>query len=81
MALLQRYDPVKKVEAVPGALADLYVTVEDAGKELPDVLNQLEDPDGPDMIVASAEELPISYDEVFIRIMQQQEQQQEAAHG
>jgi ABC-2 type transport system ATP-binding protein len=74
-AVLERYEPVKKVLRVPGSDTELHVLVEDAGEWLPEVLNMLENPDGPAIVVASAEELPVSYDDVFIRIMEQSEQE------
>jgi ABC-2 type transport system ATP-binding protein len=75
--VLRRYEPVRDVRRVPGADNQLHVSVIDAGEWLPEVLNMLEDSDGPGMVVASAEEYQISYDDVFIKIMEQEE----AAHG
>jgi ABC-2 type transport system ATP-binding protein len=71
-ALLRKFGPVKEVRPAAGA-ADLHVYVDDAGEWLPEVLNLLENPDGPQIVVASAEEFQVSYDEIFIRIMEQSE--------
>jgi ABC-2 type transport system ATP-binding protein len=73
VAVLSRYEPVKAVRSLSDQPGCLQVTVDDAGEWTPEVLNVLEDPDGPAIVVASAGELPISYDDVFIRIMQQEE--------
>ncbi|HMQ34583.1 MAG TPA: ABC transporter ATP-binding protein [Chloroflexaceae bacterium] len=66
----------------PAAEADLHVVVEDAREWLPEVLNRLEN-QRPRIAIASAAPLEVSYDEVFIKIMQMDEQQasQEAANG
>jgi ABC-2 type transport system ATP-binding protein len=53
--------------------AALYVKVDDAGEWLPEVLNLLEDADGPGIAVESAEEKSVSYDDIFIALMQQDE--------
>jgi ABC-2 type transport system ATP-binding protein len=64
----------------PGATeTDIHVIVEDAREWLPEVLNYLESR-RPKIEVASAAPLEVSYDEVFIKIMEQ-DQQQEAARG
>lgn len=73
IAVLKRYQPVKDAMRVPGSDSDIHVLVEDAGEWLPEVLHALEDENGPNIGVASAEELPISYDDIFIRIMEQSE--------
>jgi ABC-2 type transport system ATP-binding protein len=73
MGLLARFEHVQGVERVPGSDVGLYVRVDDAGEWLPEVLNLLENPDGPGIVVASAEEKPVSYDDIFIAIMQQEE--------
>jgi ABC-2 type transport system ATP-binding protein len=71
--LLLRYEPVKEVQRLPGSDNELHVTVDDAGQWLPEVLNLLENPDGAGIVVDSAEEYQISYDDIFIRIMEQKE--------
>lgn len=71
--VLQRYEPVKDVTRVINTTNELHVTVDDAGEWLPEVLNVLEDPDGPNIVVDSAEEYQISYDDIFIRIMQKED--------
>lgn len=76
-SLLARYEPVQGVERVAGTHNQLYVKVADAGEWLPEVLNLLEDPAGPGIVVESAEEKAVSYDDIFIALMQQDE----AAHG
>jgi ABC-2 type transport system ATP-binding protein len=64
----------------PEAEADIHVVVEDAREWLPEVLNYLEGR-RPKIVVASAAPLEVSYDEVFIKIMEQDQQKQEAANG
>jgi ABC-2 type transport system ATP-binding protein len=71
--LLGRYEPVKQARRAPGTDNELHVTVEDAGAWMPEVLNLLEDADGPNIVVDSAEEYQISYDDIFIKIMEQEE--------
>jgi ABC-2 type transport system ATP-binding protein len=75
--LLQRYEPVQTVRRLQGTDNQLHVAVADAGEWLPEVLNALENHDGPGIVVASAEEYQISYDDVFIKLMEQDE----TAHG
>jgi ABC-2 type transport system ATP-binding protein len=78
---LARFAPITKAERVTGTDNQIHITVTDAGEWLPEVLNFLEkNSDGP-IAIASAEELQISYDDIFIKIMQQEEQKQEAANG
>ncbi len=74
---LRRYPHVKEVRYVPESDRELYVTVDDAGDWLPDVLNVLENPQGPNIVVESAEELAMTFDDVFIRIIRQWEAQSE----
>jgi ABC-2 type transport system ATP-binding protein len=78
---LARFAPVKKAERVAGTDDQLHITVDDAGEWLPEVLNFLEKNSADPITIASAEELQISYDDIFIKIMQQEEQKQEAANG
>jgi ABC-2 type transport system ATP-binding protein len=73
MALLTRFEHVRGVERVAGSDKELYVKVDDAGEWLPEVLNLLEDADGPAIAVESAEEKSVSYDDIFIALMQQDE--------
>lgn len=81
MATLLRWeDVVKDVRSAPGSATDIHVTVDDARNSLPEVLNRLEN-QRPTIVVASAAPLEVTYDEVFIKIMEQDEQQQRAAHG
>jgi ABC-2 type transport system ATP-binding protein len=77
LAALQRFEPVQAVTRVPGSDDLLHVTVEDAGEWMPEVLNQLEVESTPGIVVESAEEFQMSYDDIFIKIMQQEE----AAHA
>jgi ABC-2 type transport system ATP-binding protein len=77
IAALLRYEPVRDVKRVPGSDDLLHVTVDDAGEWLPEVLNELENRDGPNIVVESAEEFQLGYDDIFIKIMEQQE----AAHA
>jgi ABC-2 type transport system ATP-binding protein len=64
----------------PDAEGDLHIVVDDAREWLPEVLNRLTN-QRPRIAVASAAPVEVSYDEVFIKIMQLDEQRQEAAHG
>lgn len=72
---------VKEVRRSPKADAetDIHVIVDDAREWLPEVLNYLESR-RPKIEVASAAPLEVSYDEVFIKIMEQ-DQIKEAANG
>ena len=67
---------VKEVRRVPGSDTDIHVVVEDAREWLPEVLNRLEGR-SPRIAVAGAAPVEVSYDEVFITIMQQDERRQE----
>jgi ABC-2 type transport system ATP-binding protein len=71
--LLRRYPPVKDAQPVDKTNNQLRVTVDEAAEWMPEVMNVLEDRDGPQIAVERAQELQISYDEVFIRIMEQAE--------
>jgi ABC-2 type transport system ATP-binding protein len=71
--LLTRYEPVQDAKRVPGTDNQLHVTVEDAGAWLPELLSLLGDPAGPNIVVDSAEEYQVSYDDIFIKIMEQEE--------
>jgi ABC-2 type transport system ATP-binding protein len=73
---------VRDVRRSPKADAetDIHVVVDDAREWLPEVLNYLESR-RPKIEVASAAPLEVSYDEVFIRIMEQDQSRQEAANG
>ena len=77
LGALQRFEPVRDVKRVPGSDDLLHVTVDDAGEWLPEVLNQLENDSTPSIVVDSAEEFQLSYDDIFIKIMEQEE----AAHA
>lgn len=77
LTALQRFKPVQAVTRVPGSDDQLHVTVDDAGEWLPEVLNQLENESTPAIVVESAEEFQLSYDDIFIKIMEQEE----AAHA
>jgi len=63
----------------PASERDLHVVVDDAREWLPEVLNRLEN-QRPRIVVASAAPIEVSYDEIFIKIMQMDEQKQ-AAHA
>lgn len=83
LEVLKRWkDVVKAVHRSPNleAEADIHVVVENAREWLPEVLTRLAN-QKPRISVESAAPIDVSYDEVFIRIMQQDEQQQEAANG
>lgn len=78
---LRRFRHVKEVRYVPESDRELHVTVDDAGDWLPEVLNTLENPKGPNIVVESAEELSLTFDDVFIRIIQQWEGMRPEAGG
>jgi ABC-2 type transport system ATP-binding protein len=73
--LLTRYEPVQDAKRVPGTDNQLHVTVEDAGAWLPELLSLLGDPSGPNIVIDSAEEYQVSYDDIFIKIMEQEDAQ------
>ena len=72
LAALQRFEPAQAVARVPGSDDLLHVTVDDAGEWMPELLNQLENESTPGIVVESAEEYQLSYDDVFIKIMEQE---------
>ena len=77
MGILKEWDEVvKDVRRSPKSEVDLHVVVDDAREWLPEVLNKLERK-RPKIVVASAAPLEVSYDEVFIKIMEQDAKQQE----
>lgn len=83
ITVLSRWEAVvRAVRRAPnGNEADLHVVVEDAREWLPEVIKRLEN-QRPRIVVASAAPLEVSYDEIFIKLMQQDEQrQQEATNG
>jgi ABC-2 type transport system ATP-binding protein len=81
LARLTRFAPVKQAERAPGSDDQIHATVDDAGEWLPEVLNFLEKNTDMPIKISSAEEFQISYDDVFIKIMQREEAKQEAASG
>jgi ABC-2 type transport system ATP-binding protein len=75
---LERWDEVVSgVRRDPSSAVDLNVVVDDARERLPQVLNRLENK-RPSIKVSAASPLEVSYDEVFITIMEQDAAQQEA---
>ncbi|MFV9505325.1 MAG: ABC transporter ATP-binding protein [Oscillochloridaceae bacterium umkhey_bin13] len=83
ITVLQRWEAVvREVRRAPNGIeGDLHVVVEDAREWLPEVIKRLEN-QRPRIVVASAAPLEVSYDEIFIKLMQQDEQrQQEATNG
>jgi ABC-2 type transport system ATP-binding protein len=70
---------VKDARRSPASESDLHVVVDDAREWLPEVLNRLEN-QRPRIVVTSAAPIEVSYDEIFIKIMQMDEQKQ-AAHA
>lgn len=77
---LKHFVPVKAARRTSGADDQIYVTVEDAGEWLPEVLNFLEKNPEVHIPIARAEKLQISYDDIFITLMQEYAQQEEAAN-
>jgi ABC-2 type transport system ATP-binding protein len=74
---LRQYAPVKHVRDAgvdSQGVVTLHVTVDDAASAMADVLNVLEDPGGPHITIQSAKEHQVSYDDVFIRIMEQEDE-------
>lgn len=74
---LRRFPPVKGVRDAgidSQGIVTLHVTVDDAALAMADVLNVLEDENGPHIAIQSAKEHLVSYDDVFIRIMEQEEE-------
>lgn len=78
MNVLERFAYVRAVRRVPDSAHELHVVVDDAADRLPAVLNVLENPAGLGLRIDRAEELPISYDEVFIQIMERWEAEGDA---
>lgn len=76
LATLRRFPAVHKAVRAADNEAQLLVTVEDAGERMPQILNLLADPAGPNIRIDSAEEKPVSYDEVFIQLMERDEREQ-----
>jgi ABC-2 type transport system ATP-binding protein len=68
---------VQDVQRAPGSEHGIHVVVDDAREWLPEVLNRLEN-QRPKIAVESAAPIEVTYDEIFIKIMQQDEQKQEA---
>jgi ABC-2 type transport system ATP-binding protein len=80
---LRRHAPVHGIRDAGvdrEGIVTLHVTVDDAATAMANVLNVLEDPDGPNITIQSAKEHLVSYDDVFIRIMEQEEQAHETAN-
>jgi ABC-2 type transport system ATP-binding protein len=76
---------VKDARRSPAGEADIHIVVDDAREWLPEVLTRLTNL-RPRVVVASAAPLEVSYDEIFIKIMQMDELKQApppqvAAHG
>jgi ABC-2 type transport system ATP-binding protein len=73
---LQGLDQVSKVERVADEKGGLFVYVEDAGKELPNLLAVLRDEGG--VTPKSAEPYLPAFDEVFVRLIRQSEAKQDS---
>jgi ABC-2 type transport system ATP-binding protein len=73
---LENLPQVRRVERVPASEEGLYVLVEEAGKELPNLLSQLKEDLA--LIPSTAEPYNPSFDEVFVRIIQAAESNQSA---
>ncbi len=71
MRFLEDLPQVSKVEHVPGETDGLYAFVEDAGKELPNLLATLRD--RKNITPKVAEPYMPSFDEVFVRLIQKSE--------
>ncbi len=82
MATLRRWDIVRSVRpsSNPEAETDLHVIVDDAREWLPEVLARLAN-QRPRIPVVSAAALEVSYDEVFIKLMRQDEQREGERRG
>ncbi|RRR74307.1 MAG: ABC transporter ATP-binding protein [Candidatus Viridilinea halotolerans] len=78
LATLRRWkEVVRSARPAPDAEreADLHVVVDDAREWLPEVLARLTN-QRPRIVVASAAPLDVSYDEIFIKLMRQDEERQ-----
>ena len=71
---LEDLPQVTKLERTPGEVDGLHVFVDDAGKELPNLLSLLKEKQ--DIVPQNAEPYVPSFDEVFVRIIQASEQKQ-----
>ena len=72
LSVMLRWDDVViDARRAPDSAADVHVVVADAREWLPEVLKRLEN-QRPRISVASAAPLEISYDEIFIRLMQEE---------
>jgi ABC-2 type transport system ATP-binding protein len=73
---LEGLDQVSKVERVAEETDGLYVYVEDAGRELPNLLAILRDESG--ITPKTAEPYLPAFDEVFVRLIRQSEAKQDS---
>ena len=71
-SLLRWQDVVKDARRAPGSETDIHVVVDDAREWLPELIKRLENL-RPRVVVAGGAPLDVSYDEVFIRVMQAEE--------
>jgi ABC-2 type transport system ATP-binding protein len=71
---LEKLPQVTRVERVPSSEDGLYVLVEEAGKELPNLLSQLKE--DLELIPSTAEPYNPSFDEVFVRLIRAAESKQ-----
>ena len=76
MRFLEKLPEVSRVEGTPTNEQGLYVLVEDAGKELPNLLSLLKEELG--IVPTTAEPYLPSFDEVFVRLIQAAEASQAA---
>lgn len=73
LAVLLRWrEVVKDARRAPGSETDIHVVVDDAREWLPELIKRLEN-QRPRIVVSGGAPLEISYDEVFIRVMQAEE--------
>jgi ABC-2 type transport system ATP-binding protein len=72
--LLEDHPQVMKVERVPNEADGLFVYVNDAGREMPNLLSHLKQQQ--DILPKNAEPYLPSFDEVFVRIIRAAEQKQ-----
>jgi ABC-2 type transport system ATP-binding protein len=71
---LEKLPQVSRVERIPAEAEGLYVLVEDAGKELPNLLSALKEEIG--IVPKTAEPYLPSFDEVFVRLIRAAETSQ-----
>jgi ABC-2 type transport system ATP-binding protein len=73
MRILEELPQVSRIERVAGEADGMYTFVEDAGRELPNILATLREQHG--ITPKNAEPYLPAFDEVFVRLIQKSEQE------